>query len=81
MEANAQYDDIRPGTRIRVRSRFDGTWAGGYEIAGVEPVHESVRYRVRRVAEQTELRETFDPSEVAVTDLSALRSQFWPGLP
>jgi hypothetical protein len=38
---------VDPGTRVEVRSRFDASWARGFEIA--EVVHErEPAYRVRR---------------------------------
>ena len=27
---------LRPGTAVEVRSRFDGSWASGFEVADVE---------------------------------------------
>jgi hypothetical protein len=48
------------GTRVEVRSRFDGTWANGFEVA--EAVADG--YRVRRLSDGTLLPAVFDDDEV-----------------
>ncbi len=35
---------MRPGTRVEVRSSFDGTWVRGFEVAATDP-DGSVRLR------------------------------------
>lgn len=74
--------DIEPGTDVRVRSRFDGAWVGGYRISDVENSDRpgARRYRVARVADGDELPAVFDPNEVVPADQGP-PGQFWPGLP
>ncbi len=42
-----QSERLRPGTAVEVRSRFEGTWARGFEIA--EDVEGG--YRIRRLSD------------------------------
>lgn len=37
---------MRPGTRVEVRTSFDGSWVDGYELVDGEP---DIGYRVRRL--------------------------------
>lgn len=51
---------LRPGTRIEVRSRYNGVWCRGFEVAGVAESH----YLVRRLSDNTVLPADFDLHEV-----------------
>ena len=51
---------LRPGQRVEVRKRFDGTWARGFEIAEVL----DGGYRVRRRTDDSVLPAVFTADEV-----------------
>jgi len=42
---------VRPGTRVEVRSSFNGSWVGGFAV--VE--HDETGYRLRRLSEARRL--------------------------
>ena len=52
--------DFRPGQRVEVRRRFDGSWARGFEIAEVV----AGGYRLRRRTDDSVLPAVFSPEEV-----------------
>ena len=59
---HAPYDgQVRPGTRVEVRNRFDAKWTRGFEVAdlvdGDEP--NGPKYRVRRRSDGAILPATF----------------------
>jgi hypothetical protein len=51
---------LAPGSRVEVRNRFDGHWAGGFEVA------RSLRggYRLRRRSDNSILPTTFAVDDV-----------------
>ena len=51
---------LEPGTRVEVRSRFDRSWARGFEVATV--VKDG--YGIRRRSDGALLPATFDPADV-----------------
>jgi hypothetical protein len=51
--------DLRPGTRVEVRTRFDGSWAPGFELAGP---HADDGWNVRRLSDGSVLPRRF-PNE------------------
>jgi hypothetical protein len=53
---------IEPGTRVEVRSRFDGSWARGFEVAA----HVPGGYQVRRRSDGSLLPTAFAPEDVRV---------------
>jgi hypothetical protein len=53
-------DDLRPGRKVEVRNRFDGSWSGGFEV--VEEV--DVGYRVRRRSDAAVLPGVFRGDEL-----------------
>jgi hypothetical protein len=55
----------RPGTAVEVRSRFDGGWCHGFEVAEALDTAAGVAYRVRRVSDGAVLPALFRPDEVA----------------
>ena len=61
---------IQLGSAVDVRSRFDGTWSGGFAVAEVvskgEPVSER-RYRLRRQSDGAVLPRLFSDQEVVPT--------------
>jgi len=60
---------LKPGTKVEVKSRFDGRWARGFEVAEVLP--ES--YRVRRLSDGSVL-----PTDFAFDDVRHERKrQMW----
>lgn len=46
---------LRPGDRVQVRTRFDGGWADGYEVADVMPNGGDPEVHVRRLSDQSVL--------------------------
>jgi hypothetical protein len=60
---------LKPGTKVEVRSRFDGRWARGFEVAEVL----AGAYRVRRLSDGSVL-----PSEFGLDDVRHERKrQTW----
>jgi hypothetical protein len=56
---------IRPNGRVEVRARFDGTWAGAFEVADVVTMPDGeVGYLVRRVSDGAALPTAFSEEEV-----------------
>ena len=53
-------DNLQPGGSIEVRSRFDRSWARGFEVAEVT----SDGYRIRRVSDGSVLPAVFQPDDV-----------------
>ena len=51
---------LRAGTRVEVANHFTGSWAGGFEVVGLDPDG----YRVRRVSDGAVIPNDFDRSEV-----------------
>lgn len=52
----APAGDLRPGSRVEVRNRFDGAWAPGFELAG--PLEDG-GWHVRRLSDGSVLPRTF----------------------
>ncbi len=60
-------DGLRPGTRVQVRNRFDGSWTSSpFEVAeALEPTTTDVlRYRVRRLTDGVVLPADFNRDDV-----------------
>jgi hypothetical protein len=53
-------DQLPPGTRVEVRSRFDGHWAHGFEVADLV----DGAYRLRRLSDGSILPAQFDGDDV-----------------
>ena len=58
----APSGDLRPGTRVEVRNRFDGSWAAGFELADA-PSDEG-GWHVRRLSDGSVLPATFSRDAV-----------------
>lgn len=74
-----------PGASVEVRSRFDGSWVPGFQIAGAERLDEERwRYRVQRTSDRTVLPEGFADDEVRLAGDPIAPGEapgtFWPGL-
>ena len=52
------------GTRVEVRSRFESSWARGFEIDDVVDERDNVRYRIRRRSDRAVLPVLFDSDDV-----------------
>jgi hypothetical protein len=52
---------LRPGTRVEVRNRFDGSWARGFVVAATD---EDGRYRITRQSDGDLLPTAFDREDV-----------------
>jgi hypothetical protein len=55
---------VEAGTRVEVRSRFDATWARGFEV--VEPTQDDQGYVIRRRSDGSILPVVFAREEVRV---------------
>jgi len=64
-----------PGTRVEVRSRFDGTWCQGFEVAEVVTSFGQHAFRLRRLSDGAVLPALFSADDVAWHP--AFRSQPW----
>jgi len=51
---------VRPGTRVEVRSSFNGSWVGGFAV--VE--HDETGYRLRRLSDGEVLPTRFADDDV-----------------
>ena len=52
--------ELRKGTKVEVRNRFDGSWARGFEVAEQEADH----YLVMRLSDGEVLPVPFDADDV-----------------
>ncbi len=72
---------IQLGSAVDVRSRFDGSWSGGFAVAEVvgkgQPVSE-LRYRLRRRSDGAVLPRLFSHQEVVPT---AMNRRGWKQFP
>jgi hypothetical protein len=64
MSDDLRTDPFPPGTRVRVRTRFDESWSSLLEVAAVAGRERERAYRVRRVSDGTML-----PAAYAADDL------------
>jgi hypothetical protein len=55
---------MEPGTRVEVRSRFDASWARGFEIHEVIEGPGAPSYRIRRRSDAAVLPVLFDAQDV-----------------
>ncbi|MBM3675357.1 MAG: hypothetical protein FJW88_10500 [Actinobacteria bacterium] len=53
-----------PGTRVEVRSRFEGSWARGFEIVEVMEQNGGAAFRVRRRSDGSVLPALFADGDV-----------------
>jgi hypothetical protein len=51
---------LKPGARVEVRSRYDGSWSRGFEVAEVT----AEGYRLTRLSDLSVLPTEFDPDDV-----------------
>ena len=61
---------VEPGTKVEVRSRFDRSWARGFEIAEVV----DAGYRIRRLSDGSILPLDFSADDVRA---EKKKSDFW----
>lgn len=57
-------DSLRPGSSVEVRTRFDGQWVGGYELAGAG----REGFKVRRRSDGYEIPRHFESDDVRLQD-------------
>ena len=57
---------MKPGTRVEVRSRFDGSWSTGFalEEEGTDDEGRAAWRTVRRISDGVVLPQRFDPLDV-----------------
>jgi hypothetical protein len=55
-----------PGTVVEVRSRFDGRWCTGFEVAEVVATPAGPAFRIRRRSDGAMLPALFPETEVSV---------------
>lgn len=53
-----------PGTRVEVRSRFEGSWARGFELVEVIESRDGRSFRVRRRSDGSVLPALFSGGDV-----------------
>ena len=53
---------MRPGTRVEVRSTFDGTWVSGFEVVGT--TDDGKALELRRLSDGTVLPDPFPKDAV-----------------
>ncbi|HEV7888002.1 MAG TPA: hypothetical protein VGO92_10620 [Acidimicrobiales bacterium] len=53
-------DYLKPGTRVEVRSRFDGRWSRGFEVAQVL----DHAYKLKRMSDGSVLPTDFEEQDV-----------------
>lgn len=53
-----------PGTRVEVRSRFEGSWARGFEIVDVVERNGGAAFRIRRRSDGSVLPALFEDDDV-----------------
>ncbi len=53
--------ELSAGTKVEVRNRFDGTWAGGFVVDGTD---DEGRYRVVRRSDGAALPSPFDRDDL-----------------
>ena len=63
-------DSVEPGTKVEVRSRFERSWARGFEIAEVV----EAGYRIRRLSDGSILPLDFSADDVRA---EKKKSDFW----
>lgn len=83
MDDRARFERLLPGADVRVRSRFDDRWVGGFRVCGFVPTDDGagVSYRLRRTSDGVELPATFAPGDVEPRHRQSMGASFWPGLP
>jgi hypothetical protein len=54
--------DIAPGTRVEVRSRYDGRWGRGFEVVGIG----DDGYQIKRLSDDHVLPRACEAAEVRV---------------
>jgi hypothetical protein len=54
------------GASVEVRSRYDGAWCRGFEVAEVTAVDGEVAFRIRRLSDGMVLPALFQAQDVAV---------------
>ncbi len=72
---------IQPGSAVDVRSRFDGTWSGGFavaEVVGHPGGPSEPRYRLRRQSDGAVLPRLFSHQDVVPT---AINRRGWKQFP
>lgn len=55
-----------PGAAVQVRSRFDGGWCHGFEVAEVISTETGVAFRIRRLSDGATLPALFPADDVFV---------------
>ncbi len=60
MGESAPVDRLQPGRRVEVRSRFERSWARGFEVAEAT----ADGYRIRRLSDGAVLPVVFDAQDV-----------------
>jgi hypothetical protein len=59
------YDaQVRPGTRVEVRSRFEAAWSRGFEVAERVEMSAGLRYKLRRRSDGSILPVLFDEDDL-----------------
>ena len=70
VEPYSAREALRAGTRVEVATHFTGSWAGGFEVVGLDPDG----YRLRRLSDGAMIPNDFDLSEVRPAPRDAARA-------
>ncbi len=70
------HEEVRPGTRVEVRSRFESKWTRGFEVAdqAESDAHGVATYKVRRRSDGSILPVTFAEADLREENR---RSTWW----
>ena len=55
---------MRPGSDVEVRSRFDGDWVGGFQVAEVSGSGSDEAYHLRRISDGAVLPVPFERTDL-----------------
>ncbi len=56
--------EVKPGTHVEVRSRFESRWSRGFEVVECDDAQDQARYQVRRRSDGSILPVTFTEDDL-----------------
>jgi hypothetical protein len=65
---------VRPGTHVEVRSRFEQRWSRGFEVSEIVANEGNEQFRLRRRSDGSELPVLFDANDLRE---ERRRSMWW----
>jgi hypothetical protein len=67
-------EQVRPGTHVEVRSRFEQRWSRGFEVSEIVASEGNEQFRLRRRSDGSELPVLFDANDLRE---ERRRSMWW----